>query len=217
VKLRYAGYVYDDESGLYYCSARYYDPVTCQFISKDPARADGEESAYQYCGGDPVGKVDPSGEFAIQFRWPAGWPKKKSSEYLLKVLRRNAGYAFKNRWRRVNPSRWLRWWVGMVNHNRPWDLKRSYSNVRAKSAWLLGVRVSPEDYGNMHYGYVGRAAGFPLQVLRAGGHKAAGLSVQKQVHELFHDGPRVALGFKLYSVFGRRIRSGEHHCDRWVR
>ncbi len=53
VKLRYAGYVYDDESGLYYCSARYYDPITCQFISKDPARADGEESAYQYCGGGP--------------------------------------------------------------------------------------------------------------------------------------------------------------------
>ena len=35
---------------------------TAQFITKDPAKADGEESAYQYCGGDPVGKVDPSGE-----------------------------------------------------------------------------------------------------------------------------------------------------------
>ncbi len=59
--LRYAGYCFDEHSGLYYCSARYYDPATRQFISKDPARADGEASAYQYCGGDPVGKVDPSG------------------------------------------------------------------------------------------------------------------------------------------------------------
>jgi RHS repeat-associated protein len=60
--LRYAGYAYDAHSGLYYCSARYYDPATASFITKDPAKADGEESAYQYCGGDPVGRVDPSGE-----------------------------------------------------------------------------------------------------------------------------------------------------------
>ena len=59
--LRYAGYCYDAESSTYYLSARQYDPVTRQFLTKDPAKADGEESAYQYCGGDPVGKVDPSG------------------------------------------------------------------------------------------------------------------------------------------------------------
>jgi len=63
--LRYAGYAYDAHAGLYYCSARYYDPATASFITKDPAKADGEESAYQYCGGDPVGKVDPSGEVAV--------------------------------------------------------------------------------------------------------------------------------------------------------
>ena len=63
--LRYAGYAYDAESGLYYCSARYYDPVTRQFTTADSAKADGEESAYQYCCGDPVGKVDPTGEGKI--------------------------------------------------------------------------------------------------------------------------------------------------------
>jgi len=36
-----------------------------RFLSKDPARADGEESAYQYCAGDPVGKVDPTGLWSI--------------------------------------------------------------------------------------------------------------------------------------------------------
>lgn len=59
--LRYAGYAFDSENGMYYCSAREYDPFTMQFLQKDPAKADGESSAYQYCGGDPVGKVDPSG------------------------------------------------------------------------------------------------------------------------------------------------------------
>ena len=59
--LRYAGYVLDPESGLYYCSQRYFDPDTGAFISKDPAKADGELSAYSYCGTDPINYVDPSG------------------------------------------------------------------------------------------------------------------------------------------------------------
>jgi RHS repeat-associated protein len=59
--LRYAGYAYDSESGLYYCSARCYDPYTRQWTTKDSAKADGEESAYQYCGGNPVSFVDPTG------------------------------------------------------------------------------------------------------------------------------------------------------------
>jgi RHS repeat-associated protein len=59
--LRYAGYCYDSESGLYYLSARHYDPATRQFLSKDLSRNDGEQSAYGYCLGNPVGATDPSG------------------------------------------------------------------------------------------------------------------------------------------------------------
>ena len=33
--LRYRGYVYDDETGLYYLQSRYYDPTTCRFINAD--------------------------------------------------------------------------------------------------------------------------------------------------------------------------------------
>ena len=59
--LRYAGYVFDSESGLYYCSARYFDPATRQFLTADSAKADGEESAYQYCSGNPVTAKDATG------------------------------------------------------------------------------------------------------------------------------------------------------------
>jgi RHS repeat-associated protein len=59
--LRYAGYAYDAESGLYYCSARYFDPYSRQWTSRDPISSDGEESAYQYCGGEPVAHRDPTG------------------------------------------------------------------------------------------------------------------------------------------------------------
>jgi RHS repeat-associated protein len=62
--LRYAGYAYDAHSATDYLSARHYAPATMRFLTKDPARDDGEESAYQYCAGDPVGRVDPTGEVA---------------------------------------------------------------------------------------------------------------------------------------------------------
>lgn len=73
--LRYAGYVYDAElgpkgHGMYCLWARHYDPSTRQFLSKDPEKADGEESPYQYCSGDPVGAVDPSGTKTIGYYLP---------------------------------------------------------------------------------------------------------------------------------------------------
>ena len=74
--LRYASYAYDAESGLYYCSARYYDPATRQWTTGDPAKADGEESAYQYCGGEPVGRVDPDGEAAFRRKAAVAYAKK---------------------------------------------------------------------------------------------------------------------------------------------
>ena len=65
--LRYASYAWDAESALYYCSARYYDPATRQWTTGDPAKADGEESAYQYCAGEPVEQVDETGTYAYKF------------------------------------------------------------------------------------------------------------------------------------------------------
>ena len=59
--LRYAGYVYDTHSGLYYLQRRYYDAITRQFLSRDPLKSDGNESPYQYCGGNPVSGTDPWG------------------------------------------------------------------------------------------------------------------------------------------------------------
>ncbi len=65
--LRYAGYCYDPESGLYYLSARHYDPATRQFLSKDLSRNDGEQSAYGYCLGNPIANVDPTGLVAVAY------------------------------------------------------------------------------------------------------------------------------------------------------
>ena len=68
--LRYRGYVYDNETGLYYVSSRYYDPEIGRFISADAYAATGQgilgNNMFAYCGNNPVVRADPSGEsFAI--------------------------------------------------------------------------------------------------------------------------------------------------------
>jgi RHS repeat-associated protein len=67
--LRFAGQYWDGESNLYYLRARYYDPSTGQFLSRDPAVATTREP-YTYVDDNPLNGVDPSGLLCWQF-WDA--------------------------------------------------------------------------------------------------------------------------------------------------
>ena len=50
----------DEETGMYYYEARYYNPPT--FISRDPLMSEKPWlTPYHYCSNNPVGRVDPSG------------------------------------------------------------------------------------------------------------------------------------------------------------
>ena len=67
---RYRGYYLDDETGLYYLNARYYDPEIGRFISLDSIDYLDPESInglniYAYCGNNPVMNVDPSGHIVL--------------------------------------------------------------------------------------------------------------------------------------------------------
>ena len=67
---RYRGYYLDDETGLYYLNARYYDPEIGRFISPDGTEYLDPESInglniYAYCRNNPVMNIDPSGTFAL--------------------------------------------------------------------------------------------------------------------------------------------------------
>ena len=53
--------VMDEGNGLLYMGARYYDPATGRFISKDPIGWAGGLNLYGYTGNNPVNWVDPEG------------------------------------------------------------------------------------------------------------------------------------------------------------
>jgi RHS repeat-associated protein len=57
---RYAGQYTDDETGLQYLRARYYDPQTGQFLSRDPLESSTGQP-YSYADDNPVNGTDPTG------------------------------------------------------------------------------------------------------------------------------------------------------------
>ncbi len=69
--LRYRGYVYDTETGLYYLTSRYYNPSWGRFINADttavltasPDKANWDKNLFAYCDNNPVMRKDDGGQF----------------------------------------------------------------------------------------------------------------------------------------------------------
>lgn len=68
---RYRGYIYDEETSLYYLKTRYYNPLWARFINADEIRylgVNGEFTSYNlfaYCLNKPVNSEDSAGQFAL--------------------------------------------------------------------------------------------------------------------------------------------------------
>jgi RHS repeat-associated protein len=71
---RYRGYQYDGETGLFYVGSRYYDPQIGRFINADgklnPQEGFTGMNLFQYCGSNPVNRIDPTGE--AWWHWAIG-------------------------------------------------------------------------------------------------------------------------------------------------
>ena len=96
---KYAGEIYDNETGLYYLRARYYDPSVGRFISEDSYEGNITNplslNLYTYVQNNPLGYVDPSGhdqkwirELAKEYGYSVEWEAstkcvviKKGKEY----------------------------------------------------------------------------------------------------------------------------------------
>ena len=66
--IRYAGYQYDEETGLYYLNARMYDAGTARFLQEDTYTGNKKDplslNLYTYCHNNPLIYDDPTGHFA---------------------------------------------------------------------------------------------------------------------------------------------------------
>ena len=60
-RFRFTGRESDQETGLYYYRARYYDPNTGRFVSDDPIGFSGSINFYSYVSNNPVFFSDPTG------------------------------------------------------------------------------------------------------------------------------------------------------------
>ena len=67
--LRYRGYIYDTETGLYYLGSRYYDPAVGRFINADAYKNLGinkgciSANLFAYCGNNPIIRIEIEGLF----------------------------------------------------------------------------------------------------------------------------------------------------------
>ena len=65
--LTYRGYYYDQDLGLYYLNARYYDSKVGRWINADGFVSTGQgligNNMFSYCGNNPIMRVDTNGQF----------------------------------------------------------------------------------------------------------------------------------------------------------
>ena len=63
----YRGYYYDEETGLYYCQSRYYDPEVDRWLNADGYVSTGQgvvgDNMFAYCGNNPANNYDFTGMF----------------------------------------------------------------------------------------------------------------------------------------------------------
>jgi RHS repeat-associated protein len=72
---RFRGEEYDNDTGLYYLRARYYDPETGRFLTGDPWKGDQKSplslNRYIYANASPLDFHDPTGLAPDDFDWSA--------------------------------------------------------------------------------------------------------------------------------------------------
>ena len=69
--LRYRGYIYDEETGLYYLQSRYYNPDWGRFINMDLLVSKENllivSNLFSYCSNNPTNSFDPCGERQAEY------------------------------------------------------------------------------------------------------------------------------------------------------
>lgn len=190
----YAGYMQDSETGMYYLMARYYNPNEGVFLSRDSYLGDKNDpisqNEYTYTKNNPIIYIDPSGHVSTYITTT----RHKGRTYYdgAAIIKHNVKIA---RQHQCN----LLWFKNMVHYNGPWDYKVKY---KKKNYWLSNHSYTPEVFGNIHYGAVGKAAGYDNTTLYAGAGLAQQLHGSKGKWYSYGDDPRdsrfIGVGIAYY-------------------
>lgn len=205
---RYRGYIYDEETGLYYLRSRYYNPVVGRFVNADEfiaARKDNlDHNLFAYCTNAPVKASDEDGHWSKALKSLAYVVAAIiakivvpaiGAEVQLVVNRAKAKKAIRDSGKRqtdylvnypyggaenavvegiVGKYEWL---YKQVNHGAPMDYKaedrKPWWALGCSKFYFRGRMISFEEYGNLNYGYVGKALGIADWIIYAGGGFAA--------------------------------------------
>ncbi len=116
VSNRYTGQIFDEDTGLYYYNARYYDAELGRFIQPDTIVPDPFApqtlNRYSYCNNNPLNYIDPSGHV---FEKLLAWLRHGASEFfrmLEKIFTFGAG--------RTAPVLWGEWVFVYQNDEGEW-------------------------------------------------------------------------------------------------
>jgi RHS repeat-associated protein len=108
----------NDNNGLYFYRARYYDPVLKRFISEDPISLDGGVNVFGYVEGDPVSWIDPEGLIETDPWWGYGNDAK-----------------FRDWWHRNKRGAWFTDSDEGFNRKKPYDIPNKECADRVKAGY----------------------------------------------------------------------------------
>lgn len=120
------------------------------------------------------------------------------SKELNKVVQQNATEA--NYYSKVwSQTAALDYFKNQVNHKQEWDYKREEIWEKEFDVPYLGLKgkvifngevIDTEDFGNIHYGYVGKAMGFSDELLyMGGGYAHCGINPKVLIGPYYCDDP----------------------------
>lgn len=174
------GYVYDEETGLYYLRSRYYNAHWCRFLNCDTLIG---RNFYCYCFNVPVSRYDLSGcESSTTTEYPdytnrIDFELERAIYDFVDHSVNSNSQSIPTMFEILKDMDSYLWFVGQVTHHAKWDLKddNAWANMfpdlpaTNESFFYRGELISREDLGNITYGYLGTAMGCSPEMLFIGG------------------------------------------------
>ena len=143
--LRYRGYVYDEDTTLYYLQTRYYDPTTGRFINADNTIFIGSsgtaigDNIYTYCENDPVNRSDAEGTCYFDIKDKI---KHFNSEYRLDFYK-----DWRKKERKYNRKfavNYARKWAYLRNNQYPWFIRGDCTNFVSQCLHAGGILMNDD-------------------------------------------------------------------------